>query len=1714
MKIDQNILDLLLQWEEATAEGRPLDVTALTAERPDLAEALDRHIAALKRLAWLNQNDDGQPSPNLPSMQSLGDSLLLPDGVDLIQLQANLSKAEIVDPEKLNELLRVRAPKNAWQLSSQLLEASLLTRFQLRAIAHGKTRGLKLGRYVILDKIGEGGMGQVYRAWHSRMDREVALKVLPRESMSKADGVARFNQEVQVASQLSHPNIVTAFDADEAEGLHFLVMEFVNGKDLSSIVRRDGPLSVSQAIDCVTQAARGLEYAHSVGLVHRDIKPANLLLDDSGVVKILDMGIARMEGSDDTNLTQNGVVMGTIDYMAPEQAIDAKSVDGRADIYSLGCSLYFLLTRRPPFTGETLMAKLLAHRDVLPPKLQGLRKDIPAGLELIYQKCMAKRPDHRYANATELIADLEKLGPQASGAMAPIGLQRPEAELETSPTGVLETQAYVGTNLAVSPARSLVTELRTKLRLPDRFGVIFLGIVGLVLLLIGGYFGMGFLFQGPGAGNLSISISDDDLVAHLRDQVVTIVNEKTNKSTDIMLNSTELDQSLTPGDYRFVLESTSGIKTDSSRLTISNGEDSQVRIYWEPPTPDPTAIVKNGETEEMPAAPADGKSGEEKSASTAPPIAASSLPEIEVPNGTWVDLLSQIQLPDHVIFGDWSRSGTSLVGNSGIHRRVMAPYAIKGDYLLEMEFTRSSGDEAVGLHLPVADTSCDFLLSGWQGRLNGLRKINDNNLDRQPQFADSVKAGPAIANGKRHKVLVQVKAVSPFETNIRVALDDVPYLDWTGDNQSLINDAETIFPLVQAPGIFLFSSPTEIHSFRLQHLQNGEGRQLGDDWGYPFFPVANEAPSYLDPWCLKWNGKSYYISAEKVNLPDAQRIAKRYHGRLLTISSEAEQAFIFEHTKGQNFWMSGWRNMRTAGWRDDRGRKMTFQGRWAPGQPDNTTSNSEFFLGGYYPSADQFGWNDYPAHAACFAIIEWGEEDPSGGSPPSADTVASGNGWQSIFNGRDLTGWQVQGPPGWRVEDQQIVADGESYQDAGWLMLEQPYDAYELEFEYSLGAGGNSGIFLDGDPTKSPLGAEFLEIQLLDDDAPQFRGLSPLRRTGSLYGLAPATILMAAQKTPWRKVRVSFDGKTATVYINDAMVMTHQLSRQHATGHIGLQRHTGRVAFRNLRVRDLNEAASSTTDFALPASSPWVDLLSLVELPDHELNGTWRQRDGSVIGIGGGRGQLILPYEVTGSYELETEVTRLDGDKGIALHLPIGSATCNFVLSSSSGPLRGFQAVDGIHLNRLNPSTGLSQWNVDMVNGKKYKLEISVQLKPEDRVQLSVALDGKRIAHWTGVTQQLSQTPGIVFPHPDVLGLYVNQTSAEFHSLKLRHLGDGEGKPLQGDWKSSYSKVADRPPAAVIGDCELWNGRYYYHSPERMKLDRAQRLAVAMNGRLLLVSSPEEGDAIRRILPNDTIWTAAWRRNVANEWYDERNRRLSYFGTWDAGGGYDSRPLEQFMAFCSVPPSPWEAGRTKYMDIDANRSLTVLIEWGEEYPAAQTPRTYVSEPRLADLDPQQGNMIVQLDEWDVTPSTSVFRDLDGYLQMNEPDTTVLTKKTDWGAVDVRFVVSASKGTEAYFVFEKQDNFAITSSIRDDQNAISVGYQGLNFAARESGKTKVSIPYEQDFELRFRTRPGGRWIDVNGAMASGIAWSQTPSGAIGIQLKKGSLTIKRVEIMKR
>ena len=328
------------------------------------------------------------------------------------QFGKNLVSSGLLTAEEVkalwNGLPAEGRPKDGDGFAQALVAAGKLTPFQAQELLAGRGARLLMGDYTIVAEIGAGGMGQVYKAQHRRMKRVVALKVMSSAAMKDAAAVKRFQREVEAAARLEHPNIVTAYDSGEAGSVKYLVMQFVDGGDLSDLVKKNGPLPIERAVDYVIQAARGLSFAHGAGVVHRDIKPANLLLDKKGVVKILDMGLARIEDGD--GLTATEQVMGTVDYMSPEQAADTKNAEGRSDIYSLGCTLWYLLTAKKLYDGDTMISRLMKHRDAPLPSLVKERDDASWPLEQVFHKMIAKRPQDRYQSMDEVVAALEPHG--------------------------------------------------------------------------------------------------------------------------------------------------------------------------------------------------------------------------------------------------------------------------------------------------------------------------------------------------------------------------------------------------------------------------------------------------------------------------------------------------------------------------------------------------------------------------------------------------------------------------------------------------------------------------------------------------------------------------------------------------------------------------------------------------------------------------------------------------------------------------------------------------------------------------------------------------------------------------------------------------------------------------------------------------------------------------------------------------------------------------------------------------------------------------------------------------------------------------------------------------------------------------------------------------------------------------------------------------------
>ena len=342
---------------------------------------------------------------------------------------AGVKQSGLINPDRVDSLLAEFQRSgidcnDSCAIATAMVDRKALTDWQSDKLLQGRHKGFILGRYRLLSLLGAGEMSAVYLAEHILMERRCAIKVLPANKVQDTSYLGRFHREARAVASMNHPNIVRAYDVDKqtesGTDIHFLVMEFVEGRNIEQIVKEQGPLDYVAAVDYIRQAADGLGHAHHSGMVHRDVKPGNLLIDSTGVVKLLDLGLARFfKTSDEESLTikHDEKVLGTADYLAPEQAVDSHQVDARADVYSLGCTLYFALSGHPPFTDGTLVQRLLAHQTKVPPSVRYERPDIDEALLQILDKMMAKKAADRYQSAAEVSEALARwLIEHASGA--------------------------------------------------------------------------------------------------------------------------------------------------------------------------------------------------------------------------------------------------------------------------------------------------------------------------------------------------------------------------------------------------------------------------------------------------------------------------------------------------------------------------------------------------------------------------------------------------------------------------------------------------------------------------------------------------------------------------------------------------------------------------------------------------------------------------------------------------------------------------------------------------------------------------------------------------------------------------------------------------------------------------------------------------------------------------------------------------------------------------------------------------------------------------------------------------------------------------------------------------------------------------------------------------------------------------------------------------
>jgi serine/threonine protein kinase len=381
-----------------------------------------------------------------------------------------VGKSGLVDPERLQLFLNQAGALSAKprKLAARMVASGLLTQFQAEQMLQGKYRGFTIGKYKVLERIGSGGHSTVYLCEHLTVKRRVAIKVLPTAKAENPGALARFYREARAAGALDHVNLVKAHDVDQDNGLHFLVMEYVDGSNLQELVSRFGPLSIERSANYIRQAAQGLQAAHVSGLVHRDIKPANILIDRQGVIRVLDLGLARFFSDHNDPLTlkyDHNNVLGTADYVAPEQALNSHDVDIRADIYGLGGTFYFLLTGQPLFPGGQITQKLIWHQTRQPKPIRELRPDVPEELAAIVERMIEKDPNQRYQTPAEVIEALAEW--TATPLLPPTEAEMPRLSPAARAAAVAEADS--GSNLGGNgSAAGLVARSAASQEMPAR----------------------------------------------------------------------------------------------------------------------------------------------------------------------------------------------------------------------------------------------------------------------------------------------------------------------------------------------------------------------------------------------------------------------------------------------------------------------------------------------------------------------------------------------------------------------------------------------------------------------------------------------------------------------------------------------------------------------------------------------------------------------------------------------------------------------------------------------------------------------------------------------------------------------------------------------------------------------------------------------------------------------------------------------------------------------------------------------------------------------------------------------------------------------------------------------------------------------------------------------------------------------------------------------
>ncbi len=679
----------------------------------------------------------------------------------------------------------------------------------------------QIGPYRLLAKLGQGGMGTVYKALHTKLKRTVALKVLSADRMRDAQAAARFEREMEAVGKLVHPNIVLAHDAGEFDETHFLAMEYLEGSSLSDLVKSQGALSIADACELVRQAAVGLQHVHQHGLVHRDIKPSNLMLVSASggrqpadsvthqpahadrspepIVKILDLGLALLHHGPNGGhgeLTSTGQVMGTLDYMAPEQGGDSHVVDIRADISSLRATLYKLLTSQPIYAGEkysTPVQKITALALEPAPPIQSRRPDVADELATVVHRMLAKSPDERYATPAEVA---EALAPFAAGANLGLllsddlpaeaspstdempstttSLRQSAVQHDTStalPDGMPKARDAFASQEVPTPEQTRTETLAGTLPRPKPRSWLPAAGVAVAVALVG-VIALGIVFTiGMGKTKIEIELGagveakDVKVVVKQDDQTIEVADAK--EGWTIWLREGQYTLDLGDTSDTFQLDKQSIIvrrgKPEVVHITlkIHEGPDTAAKLTQTPTFSDSTSEVASQDADAAP---------------------------VTIKPGQWVDVLRFVDPAIHTYTGSWHRDGDKLVVNKGEEdARILIPVEPKGSYQLRLSFVRTErayadGSGGVGGLLPVGDARTMLVLDHGTIRANGLNLVNGHAVGHLDNPTTGLKR--LIDDGVACEVEVTVR-FDGDDVAITAQAGSQPFLDWSGPQSAL-----------------------------------------------------------------------------------------------------------------------------------------------------------------------------------------------------------------------------------------------------------------------------------------------------------------------------------------------------------------------------------------------------------------------------------------------------------------------------------------------------------------------------------------------------------------------------------------------------------------------------------------------------------------------------------------------------------------------------------------------------------------------------------------------------------------------------------------------------------------------------------------------------------------------------------------------------------------